>query len=684
MFTVMERRHLLLWLLIGGLAIGGGWAAYELRRPAPEPRIAEVEIDDAQAPTDAAPVAPAPAPVVGPAPAAQMDPPAEAQAPPPPDPVPEVAASVRAEASAPPATPESARGADATAPDGPAALVQPEPAPRELPADETASAATVTPQPEPAAPPIADLEPEPVEPAGGPAVRSPPADPSGAVGQGEPARAAPPPIAAHGEPGQAAESEAPPMVRGADPDPATVELAPDLALAPPATTPAPAPTAGPPAPDPADSAQAEAAEQPVMPEPAAGPADDRAVESPAPPTAAPSRAESSPPASATGGDASSSARGEAENAEAAPRESLLVDTIRRALSAMLGSQPDSEAAPPESGPEPAAPAVAPPAPSESPTTEVARSEAARTAPRAPAGTPPQPRDVQAPDEAAPAPTFDIVRVERDGRAVIAGRAEPGAEIEIRAGDRVIDRVEASRRGEWVATPTTPLPAGDHELTLAARLDGEAAVESKQVVVVAVPEPPPPQPVEVAGRGAPESPVAVLLPRQGRGLGRILQAPGKISSTGQLALIMVDYDQTGQIQLSGHAPAGAPVRVYVDNRPAAEATGDADGNWAAQLDRSLAPGDYTLRLDQLDREGRPVARLETPFTRVSQPPIEGQVQVDYVVVQPGNSLWRIARRLFGEGIKYSHIYEANQSQIRDPDMIYPGQVFEVPANSGAAG
>jgi nucleoid-associated protein YgaU len=99
---------------------------------------------------------------------------------------------------------------------------------------------------------------------------------------------------------------------------------------------------------------------------------------------------------------------------------------------------------------------------------------------------------------------------------------------------------------------------------------------------------------------------------------------------------------------------------------------------------LRPGTYTLRLDQLDASGRPVARLETPFTRVTQPPIAGDMQVDYVVVQPGNSLWRISRRLYGEGIKYVYIYEANQAQIRDPDLIYPGQVFEVPQDLSAAG
>ena len=51
-----------------------------------------------------------------------------------------------------------------------------------------------------------------------------------------------------------------------------------------------------------------------------------------------------------------------------------------------------------------------------------------------------------------------------------------------------------------------------------------------------------------------------------------------------------------------------------------------------------------------------------------------------MVQPGNSLWRIARRVYGEGVRHTLIFDANQDQIRDPDLIYPGQIFVVPGTS----
>ena len=74
----------------------------------------------------------------------------------------------------------------------------------------------------------------------------------------------------------------------------------------------------------------------------------------------------------------------------------------------------------------------------------------------------------------------------------------------------------------------------------------------------------------------------------------------------------------------------------------------------------------------------VARVESPFSRAQL--LASMADETAVSVQPGNSLWRIARRVYGEGLRYSVIYEANQGQIRDPDLIYPGQIFVVPTSN----
>ena len=53
-------------------------------------------------------------------------------------------------------------------------------------------------------------------------------------------------------------------------------------------------------------------------------------------------------------------------------------------------------------------------------------------------------------------------------------------------------------------------------------------------------------------------------------------------------------------------------------------------------------------------------------------------VGAVTVQKGDTLWAISRESYGEGVLYVRVFEANRDRIRNPDLIYPGQVFEVPA------
>ena len=86
--------------------------------------------------------------------------------------------------------------------------------------------------------------------------------------------------------------------------------------------------------------------------------------------------------------------------------------------------------------------------------------------------------------------------------------------------------------------------------------------------------------------------------------------------------------------------------------------------------------YKLRADHVDKSGKVYARREVTFSR--SVPLEGIKPGTMVVVEPGNSLWRIARRTYGSGFKYTVIFEANKNQIKNEDLIFPGQVFSLPA------
>lgn len=285
--------------------------------------------------------------------------------------------------------------------------------------------------------------------------------------------------------------------------------------------------------------------------------------------------------------------------------------------------------------------------------------------------------VAASDDAT-VPSFDLVRVEPGGDAVIAGRAAPGSEVTLFNGKTALGSAKADDKGEWVIVPAEPLPAGNTNLSIAARLPDGTTVNSEKTAVIVVPEAKkdgPPAAADAAAR----KPLAVLVPRDETDETRILQEPepGPGVGTLDLRLQIIDYDEAGNLTLGGKGKPDALLRAYLDNGLIGEATVPEDGNWRLRPDRPVAPGTYRLRIDQIV-DGKVAQRIELPFSRseaIAKLPGDA-----LVIVQPGNSLWRIARRSYGEGQRYSVIYEANRDQIRDPDLIYPGQVFAVPGGS----
>jgi hypothetical protein len=159
---------------------------------------------------------------------------------------------------------------------------------------------------------------------------------------------------------------------------------------------------------------------------------------------------------------------------------------------------------------------------------------------------------------------------------------------------------------------------------------------------------------------------------------IVQAP--MARSDVVTLDAVSYDSTGAVQVSGRGAPGAFARIYADDAALADVAIDARGGWTATLAQLTRPGNYTLRIDELSAAGAVTSRVESPFLR--EDPVDAAALSDQIVVQPGANLWSIAQARYGEGVRYTLIYEANRARIRDPDLIYPGQLFDLP--SGAQG
>ncbi len=91
------------------------------------------------------------------------------------------------------------------------------------------------------------------------------------------------------------------------------------------------------------------------------------------------------------------------------------------------------------------------------------------------------------------------------------------------------------------------------------------------------------------------------------------------------------------------------------------------------------GIYRLRVDEVSEDGAVQSRVETPFKREEPAAVvqASAAPTGTITVQPGSTLWAIARDRYGEGVMYVRVFDANRDLIRNPDLIYPGQVFQVP-------
>ena len=155
------------------------------------------------------------------------------------------------------------------------------------------------------------------------------------------------------------------------------------------------------------------------------------------------------------------------------------------------------------------------------------------------------------------------------------------------------------------------------------------------------------------------------------------------SDDELALDSIAYDPVGNVTVGGRSNPSGLVRFYINNEAVSATKTNEAGYWEADLS-DIIPGTYTLRIDELSLKGDVISRLESPFKREDRErlanliaPSTSPVRINIVTVQPGNTLWAIARKRYGDGLLYVQVFEANRDKIKNPDLIYPGQLFDLP-------
>ncbi|GJD96420.1 LysM peptidoglycan-binding domain-containing protein [Methylobacterium iners] len=483
-----------------------------------------------------------------------------------------------------------------------------------------------------------------------------------------------------------------------------------------------------------------------------------------------------------------------------PKEAPAVAALPREVEP--GTQPKPATSAPSEAP--AAAAVTPGKP------QPAGESAERPPAPGPAATPGQNAEAVPAQESAkakPAPSFDIIRVEPNGDAVIAGRGVPNTTVELLRDGQPIARVLIDPSGQFALVPPA-LPAGNSELTLrATAADGQVRTAKEAVAVVVASRrdakplialTSPDKPTVVISQPDPVSPSAAAEPKAAQArpvkpavgaraaLPPDAEGKPKAAEPTPVKIVSVDAEEGGRLYVTSQASPGATVRLYLNDTLVAPGSAGPDGRVAFTIGRGVKPGDYRIRIDQVDpvsgkvktrsevafavpaapptklparekpvepvrseeRRAPPVAALNrtSPVPPAPSSPAERQAsaapgaplplpqerpaaplpppsvaaaspqptpmiatapepsrapaeklaaaspeeprtvfvpEIGTAKIIRGDNLWQISRRVYGKGMRYTVIFDANQPQIRDPNRIFPGQIFVVPPEATEA-
>lgn len=275
-------------------------------------------------------------------------------------------------------------------------------------------------------------------------------------------------------------------------------------------------------------------------------------------------------------------------------------------------------------------------------------------------------NASASDVAEAEPASDPVNAEDVAPIETVAEADAAADVAVDPGQGETALVEPSQASAPETTVAVQSGEGsDTQADVAQTANAEPAAPSTPAILAVTPEG-----VEVV-----QAPIA-------------RDTPPEVMSN--VALDTITYNLDGDVVLGGRALGQGFVQVYVDNAPVSRLPVDEDGTWRGDLP-DVDTGVYTLRIDEVDAGGDVVSRIETPFLRedpadVIEVMAEEVADPNFTVatrtVQPGATLWAIAEERYGSGVLYVNVFEANKDRIRDPDLIYPGQVFILPEGSGA--
>ncbi|MBS91882.1 MAG: hypothetical protein CMM95_02370 [Rickettsiales bacterium] len=254
-------------------------------------------------------------------------------------------------------------------------------------------------------------------------------------------------------------------------------------------------------------------------------------------------------------------------------------------------------------------------------------------------------------------TFDIVRITPEGETIIAGKTEPEIEVEIFDGNEKIGSAFSDSYGDWIWVSENPLKKGIKKFTLKHVDDsGNQHISDQNIIVL----------LEDKLKNIPK---IIRFSNQDNS-GLELLSDGSLIEG--ISLDIVEYSSNEKLILKGRANPDADIKIFLSGDLVGNTISDNKGYWEFISD-VIKFNEYDLKLVTLIRNEETIIKIPI-FSEI----IDRSMLVEKkVIVKNGNSLWRIARKTMGGGIFYSEIYKNNLEKIKDPNLIYPGQVFNIP-------
>ena len=257
-------------------------------------------------------------------------------------------------------------------------------------------------------------------------------------------------------------------------------------------------------------------------------------------------------------------------------------------------------------------------------------------------------------------SFDIIRITKGGDAVMAGRAFPGKKIELFDGDNKIADISSDANGEWVWSSETPLNSGTRSFYLVYVDENGNIMKSNSSITVFL------------DKSKITDPLILKSSNEGKDNSEILNLD-RIDKG--ITLDIVEFSPKKKLMLSGRSSYSDIISIFSNDILIGTTSSISNGVWKFESNDEFEFNELNLVI-RTKHKGKNI-EFKTKIFSDQMKNVDAGLKIKNVIVKPGNSLWRIARKTLGGGILYTEIYKQNINEIQDPNLIYPGQVFGIP-------